>query len=50
VEYEPGHGGFTFVEFCEAVERLLGRRADVVTERSFHPLIRERLLVGAVPL
>lgn len=50
VEYEPGHGGFAFVEFCEAVERLLGRRVDVVTERSLHPLIRERLLAGAVPL
>ena len=50
VEYEPGHGGFAFVEFCERVERLLGRRVDVVTERSLHPLVRDRVLAQAVPL
>ena len=50
VEYEPGHGGFAFVDFCEAVERLLGRRVDVVTERSLHPLVRDKVLAQAVPL
>lgn len=50
VEYQPGHGGFAFVEFCEGVERLLGRRVDVVTERSLHPLVRDRVLAQAVPL
>lgn len=50
VEYVPGHGGFSFVEFCEEVERLLGRGVDVVTERSLHPLLRERILAQAVPL
>jgi predicted nucleotidyltransferase len=50
VDYEPGHGGFAFVDFCESVERLLGRRVDVVTERSLHPLIRDRVLARAVPL
>jgi predicted nucleotidyltransferase len=50
VEYEPGHGGFAFVDFCEDVERLLGRRVDVVTERSLHPLVRDRVLAQAVPL
>jgi len=50
VEYEPGHGGFAFVDFCEAVERLLCRRVDVVTERSLHPLIRDKVLAQAVPL
>jgi predicted nucleotidyltransferase len=50
VEYVPGHGGFAFVEFCERVEDLLGRKVDVVTERSLHPLIRERVLSQAIPL
>ena len=50
VEYEPGHGGFAFVDFCEAVERLLHRRVDVVTERSLHPLVRDKVLAQAVPL
>jgi predicted nucleotidyltransferase len=50
VEYEPGHGGFAFVEFCEEIERLLGRKVDVVTERSLHPMIRDRVLAQAVPL
>jgi predicted nucleotidyltransferase len=50
VEYQPGHGGFAFVDFCEQLERLLGRKVDVVTERSLHPLIRDRILAQAVPL
>jgi predicted nucleotidyltransferase len=50
VDYEPGHGGFAFVDFCEGVERLLRRRVDVVTERSLHPLVRDKVLAQAVPL
>lgn len=50
VDYVPGHGGFAFVEFCEQVEALFGRRVDVVTERSLHPRIRERVLLQALPI
>jgi predicted nucleotidyltransferase len=50
VEYVPGRGGFAFVDFCDQVEELLGRRVDVVTEKSLHPLIRDRVLAQAVPL
>lgn len=50
VEYVPGRGGLSFVEFCDEVETLLGRKVDVVTEKSLHPLIRERILAQAVPL
>jgi predicted nucleotidyltransferase len=50
VDYIPGHGGFAFVEFCDAVERLFGRRVDVVTERSLPPRIRERVLAQALPI
>jgi len=50
VEYQPGHGGFAFAEFCEQIERLLGRKVDIVTERSLHPAIRDRILSQAIPL
>lgn len=49
VEY-VGASGFDFVRFADAVEALLGRRVDVVTERSLHPLIRDKILAQAVPL
>jgi hypothetical protein len=50
VAYTPGHGGFVFVEFCDAVEKLFGRRVDVVTERSLPPRIRDRVLAHALPI
>jgi hypothetical protein len=50
VDCIPGQGGFAFVDFCEVVEALLGRRVDVVTAKSLHPLIRDRVLAQAVPL
>jgi predicted nucleotidyltransferase len=50
VDYTPGHGGFAFVEFCDAVEKLLGRRVDVVTERSLPPRIRDRVLAQTLPI
>ena len=50
VEYVPGRGGFAFVDFCDAVEELLQRKVDVVTEKSLHPLIRDEVLAEAVPL
>ena len=49
VEYVPGHGGFAFVDFCDAVEGLLRRKVDVVTENSLHPVIRDKVLAEAVP-
>jgi predicted nucleotidyltransferase len=50
VDYVPGHGGFAFVEFCERVEELLQRDVDIVTEKSLHPIIRERVLAEALPI
>ncbi len=50
VDYVPGHGGFAFIEFCQSVEGLLGRKVDVITEKSLHPIIRDRVLAQAVPL
>jgi predicted nucleotidyltransferase len=50
VEYVSGGSGFDFVEFCDQVEVALGRKVDVVTEDSLHPLVRDRVLAQAVPL
>jgi hypothetical protein len=50
VEYVPGHGGFAFVDFCDEVEKLLGRKVDVVPEDSLHALIRDKVLAQAVPI
>lgn len=50
VDYVPGPSGFAFVRFCREVAQLLGRRVDAATERSLHPLIRDRVLAEAVPL
>lgn len=50
VEYVPGRGGFAFVDFCDAVEQLLKRKVDVVTEKSLHPVIRDEVLAEAIPL
>jgi hypothetical protein len=40
VEYVPGQSGFAFVRFCREVEELVGRKVDVATDRSLHPLRR----------
>jgi uncharacterized protein len=50
VDYVPGQKGFAFFRFCREAETLLGRRVDVATERSLHPLIRDRVRQEAVPL
>jgi uncharacterized protein len=50
VDYVPGQKGFAFFRFCREAEALLGRRVDVATERSLHPLIRDRVRQEAVPL
>jgi predicted nucleotidyltransferase len=50
VDYVPGQSGFAFVRFCREAEALLGRRVDVTTERSLHPLIREQVCAEAVAL
>lgn len=50
VEYVPGHGGFAFIDFCQQVEELLHRKVDVVTEKSLHPIIREKVLAQALPV
>jgi predicted nucleotidyltransferase len=50
VDYVPGQAGFAFLRFCGEAEQLLGRRVDVATVESLHPMIRENVLREAVPL
>ena len=50
VEFVGSQSGFDFARFGDAVEELLGRKVDVVTEKSLPPLIRDRVLSQAVPL
>src|SRR5690348_16232885 len=50
VDYVPGQSGFAFLRFCGEAEQLFGRRVDVATVESLHPLIRENVLREAVPL
>jgi predicted nucleotidyltransferase len=50
VDYTPGQAGFAFLRFCGEAERILGRRVDVATVESLHPLIRDRVLEETQPL
>jgi predicted nucleotidyltransferase len=50
VELEPGRSLLDHAAFLLDLEKLLGRRVDVVTERGLRARIRERVLREAVPL
>ncbi|MDR7515060.1 MAG: nucleotidyltransferase family protein [Armatimonadota bacterium] len=50
VEMEPGRSLFDLGGLQYELERLLGCRVDVVTERGLKARIRERVLPEAVPL
>jgi predicted nucleotidyltransferase/predicted transcriptional regulator len=50
VEFEPGHTpGLAMADIEDQLAALFGgRRADVVTEQSLHPLVRDQVLASAV--
>lgn len=50
VELEPGRSLLDHVALVQDLEDLLGRRVDVVTERSLHWYIRDRVIEEAVRL
>ena len=50
VDYVPGQSGFAFLRFCREAEELVGRKVDVATVDSLHPLIRDRVFAEAIPL
>ena len=50
VDLEPGRSLFDLGGFLIALERLLGRPVDVVTEKGLRPRIREQVRASAVEL
>lgn len=50
VETAPGTSGFVLGALLMDAQDILGRRVDVVTEKSLHPLLRDRILNEAQPL
>lgn len=50
VELEPGRSLLDHVALIQDLGDLLGRRVDVVTERSLHWYIRDRVIEEAVRL
>jgi uncharacterized protein len=50
VEFEQGRTLFDLVELKDELSRVLGRRADVLTYGSLHPLLRDRVLHDEVAI
>lgn len=50
VELEPGRTLFDHAALLLDLQRTLGRKVDVVSDRGIKPRIRERVLREAVPL
>jgi uncharacterized protein len=50
VEFESGRTLFDHIGLIQGLEDLLGRKVDVVTEKSLHLLIRDEVLAEAVAL
>jgi hypothetical protein len=50
VEFEPGRNLLDRVALKQDVEDLLGCRVDVLTEKSLHWYVRDRVIQEAVPL
>ena len=41
-------GLFELIEVKEAAARILGRKTDIITRRSLHPILRERIEASAL--
>lgn len=50
VEMEPGRSLMDHIALTQALEDLLQRKVDVVSERALHWYIRDRVLAEATPL
>ncbi|MFK5986135.1 MAG: nucleotidyltransferase family protein [Pseudomonadota bacterium] len=44
VELEEGQSGFALGSFLNAVSELVHRKVDVVTEKSLHPAIHDKIM------
>ncbi len=50
VTFDPGVGLLSHAKLILELERLLGRRVDVASERGLRPEVRQRLEADAKPL
>lgn len=50
VEMEPGRSLLDHIGLIQDLEDLLGRKVDVASEKTLHPMIRERVLDEAIAL
>jgi uncharacterized protein len=50
VTFDPGVGLLSHATLILELERLLGRRVDVASERGLRPAVREKLEADAKPL
>jgi predicted nucleotidyltransferase len=50
VEFEADRSLWDRVALTQALEDLLGRKVEIVTEKALQPHIRDRILEQAVPL
>jgi len=50
VEFEADRSLWDRVTLTQALEDLLGRKVEIVTEKALQPHIRDRILKQAVPL
>jgi predicted nucleotidyltransferase len=44
VELEEGRSGFALGGFLDAVSKLVQRKVDVMTEKSLHPSIHDKIM------
>jgi predicted nucleotidyltransferase len=47
---EGSIGLFQLMDIREAAGRVLGRKADITTRRSLHPLLKQRIEASALPV
>jgi len=50
VEVPKGTGLFAFVELQRKLEKTLHKKVDLVTYKSIHPLLRDRILEEQLPI
>lgn len=48
VDFPRGKGLFEFVGLAQQLEEVLGKKVDLVTYKSLHPLLKERILAEQV--
>lgn len=50
VRLGSGRGYQDFLDFCEELERALGKKVDVIPEDGLSPFLRDRVLAEAIPV